>query len=369
MSIARCLLACAAAVSAFGAGLEPISSAELCGRCHRAIHEAWKSSSHSHAMDSRLFQDALEAAETDAGAAARKSCLSCHAPLAIQTGDLTLQKKVSWEGVTCDYCHSVTSVGFTAANPKAKLEFNLIKSGPLKDANPIGHGASYSEVHTSSAVCAPCHEYRNAQGFSVLSTFSEWKASPQARAGKQCQSCHMSRVEGDVVDPKVQRSTAAKINLHQMPGSHSIDQLTSTFKAQLSSSRDGGKLNVRVDVANSAAGHYVPTGSPLRQIVLELRADSYGGKHFREERVYRRIVADANGKALDREHLAFLKGAKLISDTRLAPEEKRAETFSFDVPAGDRTQVKATFWYYYSPMARAESQKRVTFLTISRLVP
>jgi hypothetical protein len=74
----------ALAVPAFGAGLDPISSAELCGRCHRAIHEAWKSSSHARAMDSRLFQDALDAAEGDLGAAARKSCLACHAPLAVQ---------------------------------------------------------------------------------------------------------------------------------------------------------------------------------------------------------------------------------------------------------------------------------------------
>jgi hypothetical protein len=43
-------------------------------------------------------------------------------------GDLTLQKKVSWEGVTCDYCHSMTAVSWTGPNPKAKLEFNLIKA-------------------------------------------------------------------------------------------------------------------------------------------------------------------------------------------------------------------------------------------------
>jgi hypothetical protein len=320
-------------------------------------------------MESRLFQDALDAAEAELGASARKGCLSCHAPLAVQTGDLTLQKKVSWEGVTCDYCHSMTQVAWSGPNPRAKLEFSLVKSGPLKDANPIGHGASYSEVHVTSEVCAPCHEYRSAQGFPVLSTYSEWKASPQAKAGKHCQSCHMSRVAGDVVDPKIHRSTLARINLHQMPGSHSIDQLTSTFKAQLSASRDAGKLNVKLEVANAAAGHSVPTGSPLRQIVLDLRADSYGGKHFREERVYRRVVADQSGKILDREHLAFTKAAKLISDTRLAAEEKRTESFSFDIPPGDRTQLKATFWYYYSPTASMESEKRVTFLTISRLVP
>jgi len=63
-----------------------------------------------------------------------------------------------------------------------------------------------------------------------------------------------------------------------------------------------------------------------------------------------------------------VKAAKTISDTRLAPGEKRTETFSFPVPAGSQTQLKATFWYYYSPLAERESEKRITFLTINRLV-
>ena len=348
--------------------LEKISSAELCGRCHRAIHEAWKTSAHARAMESRLFQDVLEMAETQFGAAARKTCLGCHAPLAIETGDLTLQKKVSWEGVTCDYCHSIREVSTVGPNPKARTEFALVKSGPLKDASSSAHGVIYSEVHTNSLACAPCHEYRNVVGFPVLTTFSEWKNSRYWKEGKQCQICHMSRVAGDVVDPRIQRSSQAKINLHAMPGSHSIEQLTSTVKAQLSTAREGNRLKVMVEVANAAAGHYVPTGSPLRQLVLELRADSYDGRHFREERVYRRAVADQNGAAITREHMAFMKAAKVVSDTRLRPDEKRVETFYFDIPLSVQTQVKATFWYYYSPLAATESQKRVTFLTINRLV-
>jgi hypothetical protein len=80
-------------------------------------------------------------------------------------------------------------------------------------------------------------------------------------------------------------------------------------------------------------------------------------------------VADTHGTVLQREHFAFMKAAKAVSDTRLAPDEKRAETFEFPAPPGSQAQVKATFWYYYSPMARTESQKRITFLTLNRLVP
>ncbi len=64
------------------------SSAEFCGDCHRAIEEGWKQSAHSQAVESRLFQDAMKLAETDYGASARKTCLSCHSPIAVESGRL-----------------------------------------------------------------------------------------------------------------------------------------------------------------------------------------------------------------------------------------------------------------------------------------
>jgi hypothetical protein len=348
--------------------LEPASSAEFCGRCHRAILEAWKSSAHAKAMESPLFQDGLEMTRTSLGTGAERTCLSCHTPLAALIGDFTFRQKVSWEGVTCDYCHSVRDVSLSGPNPRAKVELNLMKSGPLRDAAAPVHGTVFSAIHTSSLVCAPCHEYRNPLGLAVLTTYSEWKNSRYAKEGRDCQSCHMYKVAGDVVDPKILTVSEAKVNLHQMPGSHSVDQLNRTVKARLTASRERGQLKVVVEVSNAAAGHYVPTGSPMRQLILEVMADPYGHSQFREERTYRRTVADKDGKLLTLEPYAFLRGAKVVSDNRLAPDEKRTETFTFPIPVGTQTQVQATFWYYYSPLAQTESQKRLTFLTLRRLV-
>ena len=355
-------------VPGWGMDLQPMSSAEFCGRCHRAIFEAWRESAHARAMESWVFQDALNLTESDFGVSARKNCLACHSPLTVATGDFSLQKKVTWEGVTCDYCHSIRDVSLDGVNPRATVSYTLEKSGPLKDVSSMAHGTLYSPVHTSALACAPCHEYRNSLGFPVLTTFSEWKNSRYAKEGKECQSCHMYQVAGEVVDPRIKRTSSAQINLHQMPGSHSVEQLTKTVTAQLSSSWKGNQLQIEVTVSNRAAGHYVPTGSPFRQLVLELRADSNEGKHFREERLYCRIVTDRQGKALPVEPAAFFKAAKVLSDTRLAPDEKRKETFLFPIPTGVQTRVTATFWYYYSPMARTESQKRINFLSINRIV-
>jgi hypothetical protein len=348
--------------------LEPASSAEFCGRCHRAILESWKTSAHARAVESALFQEGLELTETTFGESTERTCLSCHAPLAGLIKDFSLRQKVTWEGITCDYCHSVRDVSLGGENPRATVELSLVKSGPLKDVVAPVHGTRYSAVHTSSLICAPCHEYRNPLGFPVLTTYSEWEKSPSAKEGRDCQSCHMYSVAGQVVDPRILKSAGAKVNLHQMPGSHSIDQLNRTIKAQLSTSREGDHLKVAIEVANVAAGHYVPTGSPMRQLILEVTADPYGGRRLREERIYRRTVADKDGKQVELEPYAFVTGAKTISDNRLAPDEKRTETFTFPIPAGTQTQVQATFLYFYSPLAETDSQKRLTFLTLRRLV-
>ena len=355
-------------VTASASDLKPPSSAELCGDCHRAIHAGWKKSAHATAMESRLFQDALKLAESDFGAQSRKVCLGCHSPVAVQTGDLELIKKVSWEGVTCDYCHSIQEVTETGGNPKARVEFSLVKSGPSKDLTSPAHGTRFSAVHTSSLACITCHEYRNATGFAVLTTYSEWKESTYAKNEQGCQWCHMHTVAGEVVDPRVKRSTMSGINLHEIPGSHSIQQLNKAIKADLITTREGGQLWVQVKVTNQGAGHYVPTGSPLRQLLMELRADAYGGRRFREQTRYTRTVSDRSGFVLDRESAVFVKAAQVVKDTRLAPNETRTEKFSFPIPRGTQAEVEASFYYYYSPMATTEAEQKVKFLTIRRLV-
>jgi hypothetical protein len=355
--------------SLFGVDLQTPSSAEICGDCHRAIHDGWRRSAHANAMESRLFQDALKLAEADFGLQSRRVCLSCHSPIAVLTGDLGLIKKVSWEGVTCDYCHSIRDVTLTDGNPRAKVEFSLVKSGPSKEAVSTAHGTAYSPIFTSPLACVTCHEYRNSLGFPVLTTYTEWKNSAYTGGEESCQSCHMYRVEGDVVDPRVKRGSRLALNLHEIPGSHSLDQLNKAIKAQLSATREGNQVKVSVEVSNRGAGHDVPTGSPLRQLILEIRADRYDGKHFRQERVFRRTVADQQGKIIDREHMAFLRAARVVTDTRLAPKETRKESFTFPAPPGVQTQLEANFYYYYSPMASTAAEQKVKFLTLRRLVP
>ncbi len=366
--LAACML-WLAATDVLSALPDAPASAEFCGRCHRAIYEAWKQSAHAVAMESRLFQDALELAEAEGGSQARKLCLQCHSPVGSRLGDHALRLKVSWEGVTCDFCHSLRQVAWTGGNPQARVEFSLLKSGTIQQAASGAHGTEFSPLHATAEVCAPCHEYTNSQGFSVLQTYTEWKASPAAASGQACQSCHMTRIAGDVVDPRIQRSREARINLHSMPGSRSLQQLTRAIAARLDAVRQGDQVLVTVQLHNRAAGHRLPSGSPVRRLNLVVRVEGYDGSRAEQERTYTRRVADVQGRELDFEHLVFLRGARELSDNRLKPDERRTEQFAFPLPASVKATVKVSLAYYYSPMARTEQDQRVVFLSLQRLLP
>ncbi len=364
---AVCLLL-AAGVAAPGWELPRPASAELCGDCHRAIHEGWKRSAHARAMTSRLFQDALKMAESDVGPSVRRICFACHSPMSLKLGDLELRQKVSWEGVSCDYCHSVNAVRKQGANFVAVVNYTDTKSGPSRDAVSTAHRTTYSEVHRNSEICAPCHQYRNKLGLDVLTTYGEWLESSAAKSGRQCQNCHMYQVRGKVVDPRVKRVKATEINLHEMPGAHSLAQLNKAVRAWLDVEREDDQLIVKLRIANRTGAHFVPTGSPLRQLIVELKVNPYEGETRFETIRYRRVVADRQGNEIRREHIVFLRGARVLSDTRLAPSETRTETFRFPIPRNVKVDVEAALWYYYSPLETAEARK-VKFHTVSKFIP
>ena len=345
------------------------ASAELCGRCHRAIHESWQTSAHATAMTSPIFLDAKDSAEQEFGVEARKVCLSCHAPMAGQLNDLDLSRKVSWEGVTCDYCHSIREVSVDGPNPKALVQFGNVKSGPSKDAVSPAHGTAYSSVHTSALLCAVCHEYKNGLGFPVVTTYSEWKASPSGKGDLECQQCHMELVKGAVVEPRVKRESSHLVNLHAMPGSHSISQLNRALTAKLTASRNGETVDVVVKVKNEGAGHFLPTGSPMRQLILEVRATSGGVRTDIQTRTYTRALASADGTPIEKEYVAFMKAAKVISDTRLAPDETRSESFALKLPAGKPGRIDAVFYYFHPATAGPEKSDRIKFLELSKSLP
>jgi hypothetical protein len=342
-----------------------LTSAEECGRCHQDIHRYWKSSMHAQSSDSPRFQQAYQKAKSDAGK--DPGCLICHAPAAVYMQDAKFEKKTSWEGVTCDFCHSVKSIK-PGANMPFVVEAGLVKTGPLKGAKPTAHDAAYSPVYTSSAICAPCHQFTNDKKYDVLTTYAEWQASSYPAKDMQCQNCHMRAATGHVVDPKVARAASSTVNVHEMPGGHSVAELNRALQTQILAERRGENIEVTVNVTNRGAGHKVPTGSPLRAIVMVVEADNAAGKRESAIRLFGRIVVDAAGQELNDEAAVFQRSARTVSDNRLAPGERRTERFSFAMPTSTPVRAIARFYYRYAPEAGSRPDPGIPFLSVSAWV-
>ena len=282
-------------------------------------------------------------------------------------GDPKLEQRISWEGVTCDYCHGLVSVEMTEAGPRARVEISDVKRGPIRGAESVGHEVAYSELHSQSIVCAPCHELVNREGVAVLTTFSEWEQSSAARRGDTCQACHMALTEADVVDPKIKRSAQAQVNLHEMPGAHTLQQLLEALSVTIEPSRSPQHLDLRLTVANRGAGHAVPTGMPGRRIILDVAVKA-GRTTHKDRRVYGKQFQDASGKTVIHVADYFAGGVRLESDTRIRADEARVESFRFPVPFDTTATVNVRLTYEHIPRGKDQDRERLVFYSERKFI-
>ncbi len=120
-----------------------------------------------------------------------------------------------------------------------------------------------------------------------------------------------------------------------------------------------------VQVSNRGAGHRVPTGLPLRAVAMVVEVEGGIGRRQTAERIYTRVVGDEHGQELTDEEAIWLRGAKVLSDNRLAPQEQRAEHFSFPVPQTTPVRAVAKFYYRYGAQAPTNGERAMPFLSVS----
>lgn len=320
------------------------TSARECGECHEDIYTSWKGSLHALSLQDPIFDAAYMQALKLGGEEARQRCLHCHAPMTMTNGDYSLEKGVTRDGVSCDFCHSVTAVHLDGREKPYVTEPGMVKRGIIKKAASPVHETAYSELHGRSEFCGGCHNYVTPEGAAVLSTYDEWRDGPFARKGIQCQDCHMVLSEGNVVRPDV-KSSRSQIHLHKLI--HDSDQIRRALSVRIADSqRSGERLVVDVEVENRGSGHMVPTGIPTRRVVLEisLEADAFRRK---QERIYQKVVADASGHLLEKDFEVMTLGARILNDNRIAPGETRRERFTFRVPPRGRIRISAALLYQY----------------------
>ena len=330
---------------------DALNRSEVCGECHQEIYQMWRRSMHSAAVTDPIFQTSYLRAYQETGGRAGPICLRCHAPAAVMNEDLLMREPLSREGITCDYCHSIVSVDLARWDQPFTVETDGVKRGPLADADSPVHKVAASPLHESSEFCAGCHEYTNERGVPILSTYSEWKSSPQAAQGVTCQKCHMPMEPGNVVRPGF-GSDRKMINLHNISGGHSRDQVRKASTVKILSVRRElrNSVLVEVEVSNSGSGHSIPTGMPTRRLTLDVVL--YAGDRVvrRFQRHYQKSLVDASGEILTDDHRVILDAESILEDTRLRPGERRVEKFYATVSSRkEALKAEANLTYLYRP--------------------
>lgn len=340
---------------------------QKCGSCHKDIYSVWSSSIHARAASTPVFLEAYDEAVQESGDRARRLCLRCHAPASVVTKNTVLSDALNQEGVNCDFCHSLIGFEPTDAAEPFKLKVGGAKYGPVKDAEAKGHPVAYSEFHTTSKHCASCHEYANPDGVPLLSTYSEWLDYQKSGGDRTCQDCHMPLVVASVVDPRVLRVHSSFVNLHSMPGGHSRAQLVKALRLRIEAiRREGDQVKVRLSVKNSGAGHAVPTGSPTRKILLDVRAVCANGFLAEQQYTFQKVALDRLSAPILDDARMFLETASVGADTRIVPGEERIIETSFTVPETQNVEIRASLTYLYSPHNRPETETRLEFLSESK---
>jgi len=333
-----------------------------CAQCHTDIHKMWTNGMHAQAYDDPIFQASFLQAFFETKGETTASCLRCHDPTSYIGNDFNVKRDIIGDGVTCDFCHTIAEVKLDSPESPFIKTSGKVKTGPYTTTQPSVHTTQRKEFFKKSELCGGCHQLRAKTGVLIIGTYEEWRESPYASEGVECQDCHMPIqkekmiVSGDVKAPK------RDVNLHDLAGGHSIEQVKTALKVKVKEvKREGSILRVGVEVANVGSGHKVPTGTPSRRLLLKVVVrDKSGRLYLEDEKVFEKVLMDENKEILKEDHDLFLRAARIYYDNRLSPKEVREVWYSFTIPYKDLLQnyeqklfIEAKAMYQYLPRVLA----------------
>src|SRR5262245_13540613 len=248
--------------------LERSLAPSSCGTCHPDQFRDWQTSLHSRSMGPGISGQLAEMLKSEPATA--RSCFVCHAPLAEQAplirGDEglvpnpDLDAPLTSQGVVCASCHLRGNQRF--GPPR--------RDGTLASRAPRGslphNGLTRTTAFLRSEFCASCHQFApsglSLNGKPLENTFEEWRRSPAARRGKQCQDCHMPD------------------RRHLWRGIHDPEMVRSGVRVSLEVGRaryrPGDRVTARLSIASTGVGHAFPTYVTPRVLVRAQLLDSSG---------------------------------------------------------------------------------------------
>ncbi len=227
--------------------LDPAS----CGICHKQQYKDWRSTLHSKSMGPGVIGQLVDTVKKNPGFV--DSCQECHSPLSEQyilkadedgnyQKNPVYDKSLSHTGLNCAACHVRAHRRYSS--PKKGREVSQPSFMPKK--YHIHGGVIRKKWFKESRFCARCHQFkengRSVNGKLIENTYKEWKASPWAEKGVNCQDCHM---------PK---------RRHLWRGIHDPDMVRSGVKLKVTvDSFSGNKVKASIQLINQRVGHHFPT--------------------------------------------------------------------------------------------------------------
>ncbi len=257
-------------------------------------------------------------APCDSSATTYGACADCHAPGingVLGGRDLQEATATSYEaGVHCEVCHHVESVESITAAAGVAGRLNIVRPseeaafpagsfmplifGPYDDVpNPL-MGAVARSHFSDATLCSGCHELEQAVlvpnqaldltrwptgTLPIHSTYSEWVAA----SASPCQDCHMppdpdvgnAADLGNIFDitPGIAGGwmrPSGEVRRHAWFGPRRTESGIMEMAATLEIAKvvQQEELVATVTVSNVGAGHGIPTGEPLRSLLLIVEA-------------------------------------------------------------------------------------------------
>lgn len=336
---------------------------------------------------------------TEAATNPTSECAACHQPVRWLTGapiGLAPADDPSSDvahGVACGVCHQMADNDLTRPNSPG-IDLGVVRmtrsSDPLLvvmygvygdvDFASIGQMRASLNPQLTSGVCAACHQDANdpdrdgdrEEASSVVSgpTYVEWLESPYADPASPsyatCADCHMPPTELRLacsVSPGYERELG-RVRSHRIVGTTPAF-LEDAVTLSLDTTRTGAVLTVEVGVNNHGAGHHVPTGATMRNVILLVEA-SVGGVPL--EHMGDQVISDLAGVGdpaegyfaglpgkvyAKRNHGAdgtgpvfFTDATGITEDTRIPALATDVTSYTFAAPDADATiEVRARLIY------------------------
>jgi len=312
---------CEDAGGVWSLGLEPGTDGELIEKCYLGGGVLPDLNDSCGGVGQMPCDD--PALSTEAQPDSYGSCADCHAPgiNGVAGGrDLHEAHGTAFDlGVHCDTCHKVRDVDLSKppgvgqrlimGRPSEPGEnvfiWDPVFFGPLADVPNPFMGGSFQPKFDSAEFCAGCHEQKQdalipgealdetlwPEGLPTHSTFTEWSEGPYNQDATQCQFCHMPAM--------VEANNSVHFSTYDQRGivfgwpREPEDIRKHSFRGPLEGSprlidgalyssiiveQEGDTIAATVSLSNIGCGHAIPTGEPMRALVLIVEAEGDCGQ-------------------------------------------------------------------------------------------